>query len=83
MNCVRCNDEINPLRVKALPNVRICVRCAEGAVQRKAGMPVTYGSGDHTWTETVIVNQATYDKNQPTLEQTLGEGEHIIEFGIE
>ena len=41
MNCVRCNDEINPLRVKALPNVRICVRCAEGAVQRKAGMPVT------------------------------------------
>jgi hypothetical protein len=46
-------------------------------------MPVTYGTGDHTWTETVIVNQSTYFQHNPTLEQTLDEDEHIIEFGIE
>ena len=65
MNCVRCGNEINPLRVKALPNTKICVACAQGSVQRKAGMPVTYGSGDHTWTETAIMDQDQYDKLNP------------------
>ena len=82
MKCVKCNTEINPLRVKALPNVKICVDCAQGSVQRKAGIPVTYGSGDHTWTETIIVDQNTYDKHHPE-KGTLGDDEHIIEFGIE
>ena len=81
MNCVRCNKEINPLRVKALPNVKICIKCAEGTVQRKAGMSVTYGSGDHTWTETVIMDQSTYQKNH--TKQTLNDDEHTVEFIIE
>ena len=81
MNCVRCNKEINPLRVKALPNVKICIKCAEGIVQRKAGVSVTYGSGDHTWTETVIMDQSTYQKNH--IKQTLKDDEHIVEFIVE
>ena len=38
MDCVKCKGEINPLRVKALPNVKICIECARGTVQRKAGI---------------------------------------------
>ena len=83
MKCVRCSSEINPLRVKALPNVKICIDCAQGTVQRKAGMPVTYGSGDHTWTETVIMNQSDYDREHPSVEDTLNEDEHLVTFGIE
>ena len=83
MECVKCGNVINPLRVKALPNTKICINCAQGTVQRKAGMPVTYGSGDHTWTETVIMDQTTYDKHYPDYDKELNEDEHIIEFGIE
>lgn len=65
MKCVKCHDEINPLRVQALPHTKICIGCAEGSVKRKAGMPVTYGTGDHTWTETVIMD-ADDIKVEPT-----------------
>ena len=83
MECVKCGNVINPLRVKALPNTKICINCAQGTVQRKAGMPITYGSGDHTWTETIIMDQTTYDKHHPDYDKELNEDEHIIEFGIE
>ena len=83
MNCIKCNTEINPLRIKALPNTKVCVDCAQGTVQRKAGMPVTYGSGDHTWTETVIMNQNDYDRSQPDFKEDLKDDEHIVELGIE
>ena len=83
MNCIKCNTEINPLRVKALPNTKVCVDCAQGTVQRKAGMSVTYGSGDHTWTETIIMNQNDYDRSQPDFKEDLKDDEHIVELGIE
>lgn len=28
MDCIKCNSEINPLRLKALPNTRVCVNCS-------------------------------------------------------
>ena len=83
MKCVKCSCEINPLRIKALPNTKLCIDCAQGNVQRKAGMSVMFGSGDHTWTETIIMDQSTYDKQQPDFKQDLNDDEHIVELGIE
>ena len=28
MNCIKCNETINPLRVKALPGTKTCVNCS-------------------------------------------------------
>ena len=83
MKCVKCSCEINPLRIKALPNTKLCIDCAQGSVQRKAGMPVTFGSGDHTWTETIIMDQSTYNKQLPDFKEDLNDDEHIVELGIE
>ena len=57
MNCVKCGDEINPLRVKALPNTRICIGCAEGSVKRKVGITTVNGTGDHTYNDIMIVSE--------------------------
>lgn len=57
MNCVRCGNEINPLRVKALPNTKICIGCAEGSVKRKVGITTVNGTGDHTYNDIVIVSE--------------------------
>ena len=57
MNCVRCGNEINPLRVKALPNTKICIGCAEGSVKRKVGITTVNGTGDHTYNDIVIVDE--------------------------
>lgn len=77
--CPRCGDDFPELR-KTQYGYDFCVNCS--TVDTKRGIPVTYGSGDHTWTETVIVDQNTYDKHHPE-HNTLDEGEHLIEFGIE
>ena len=29
MNCRKCNNEINPLRLKALPETKVCVNCSD------------------------------------------------------
>ena len=28
MNCIKCNKQINPLRLKALPDTKTCVSCS-------------------------------------------------------
>ena len=28
MNCIKCNNKINPLRLKALPGTKTCVNCS-------------------------------------------------------
>ena len=53
--CVKCKEEINPLRVKALPNTKTCVNCS--TVGAKRGVPVMFGSKDHTWTDLVVMEE--------------------------
>ncbi len=56
--CIKCQEEINPLRIKALPSAKTCVDCStEGA---KRGRILTLGSGDHTYNEIEILDEETY-----------------------
>ena len=51
--CVKCPKMINPLRLKALPGTNTCVECS--TVGAKRGVPVMFGSKDHTWTDLVVI----------------------------
>ena len=44
--CTVCGEEINPLRVKALPDTKTCVN--HSTVGAKRGRILTLGEGDHT-----------------------------------
>jgi hypothetical protein len=58
--CISCGDEINPLRVKALPNTKLCIGCAEGKVGKKRGVSMVFGEGDHTYNDLIILDEDQY-----------------------
>jgi hypothetical protein len=70
--CIRCREEINPLRLKALPTAKTCVECSTTGAKR--GVPMMFGEKDHTWTDMVIMEPEEFDnfeklnKQQPTFE---------------
>ena len=59
-NCVYCKQEINPLRIKALPTAKTCVDCSTTGAKR--GVPMMFGEKDHTWTDMVIMEPEEFDK---------------------
>ena len=58
--CTVCQEEINPLRVKALPNTKTCVN--HSTVGAKRGRILTLGEGDHTYNEIEILDEDVYRK---------------------
>jgi len=54
----KCGVQIPTARLKILPNTRTCVNCSDA----KAKIPVIVqrGEGDHTYTETVILEHDDY-----------------------
>ena len=70
--CIKCKEEINPLRIKALPSAKTCVECSTTGAKR--GVPMMFGEKDHTWTDMVIMEPEEFDKfeklnqQQPTFE---------------
>lgn len=61
--CIKCDAEIPSQRIKMLPNTKVCVQCSSSSPH--TGVVVTYGEGDHTWTEIVVMDeeqQSQYDK---------------------
>ena len=60
MNCIKCKEEIHAARLKVLPKTKVCVNCS--TVGTKRGIPVMRGSGDHTWTETIIMEEDQYEE---------------------
>lgn len=56
--CTVCGDEINPLRVKALPDTKTCVN--HSTVGAKRGRILTLGEGDHTYNEIEILEEDVY-----------------------
>jgi len=57
--CVRCQEVINPLRIKALPNTLTCVDCS--TVGAKRGVSVMLGEKDHTWNDMVIMDPEEFE----------------------
>lgn len=67
--CIKCQEEINPLRIKVLPSAKTCVDCS--TERPKRGRILTLGSGDHTYNEIEILDEETYN-NVMELEESRG-----------
>jgi hypothetical protein len=61
-NCINCGEIIHPKRLEILPNTNKCVRCS--TAKPKGGVTITRGEGDHTYTETVIMEHDDYVRFQ-------------------
>jgi len=59
-NCVKCKEEIPPLRLKALPGTRTCVKCSTTGA--KKGVPVMFGTKDHTWTDLIVMEEDEFNR---------------------
>jgi hypothetical protein len=55
MNCIQCSEPINPLRLKALPSAKTCVKCS---TTERVGCHVVI-SGKNTYSEVQIVDRET------------------------
>jgi RNA polymerase-binding transcription factor DksA len=58
--CNACGEEIHPKRLEILPTAKTCVSCS--TTQKKGGLTVMKGTGDHTWIETIPMEQEEYQK---------------------
>lgn len=58
--CIKCKQEINPLRVKALPSAKTCVDCSTTGAKR--GVPMMFGEKDHTWTDIILMEPEEFDR---------------------
>jgi hypothetical protein len=65
--CIKCREEINPLRLKALPTAKTCVECSTTGAKR--GVPMMFGEKDHTWTDMVIMEADEFDKFEKASKQ--------------
>lgn len=57
ISCIKCGDDMPKLR-KTQYGYNFCVNCS--TVGAKRGLPVQMGTGDHTWTETIIMEEDDY-----------------------
>ena len=80
MKCVKCNFTINPLRIKALPNTKVCVDCSSTGCYK--AVTTTNGTGDHTWNDLKIMTPEQYDDYQK-FNGEKSDDTHTITFGIE
>jgi hypothetical protein len=58
--CIKCKQEINPLRIKALPSAKTCVECSTTGAKR--GVPMMFGEKDHTWTDIILMEPEEFDR---------------------
>jgi len=80
MKCVKCKIKINPLRIKALPNTKVCVDCSSTGCYK--AVTTTHGVGDHTWNSLEIMTPEQYDGYQKSNGEE-SDDTHTITFGIE
>ena len=62
MKCVKCGAIINPGRLKALPNTKVCVNCSSTGAYK--AITTTHGTGDDTWNGIEIMTPEQYDDYQ-------------------
>jgi len=81
--CTGCKQPIHPKRLEILPSATRCVACSTAT--KKAGITITKGEGDHTYTETVIMEHDEFVKykeaeaklNKTTFDEIVSEDEYI------
>ena len=78
--CIKCKKDMPELRLTQY-GYKVCVNCSN--VSTKRGIPVTKGSGDHTWTETVIVEEDQYESFVNATNKERGSSDSVITFKLD
>jgi len=73
MKCSKCTEEINPLRLKALPGTNTCVKCS--STSRWYVRNVI--SGKTTYCETEVIKDASAAENIRKMDQRTGWGSNL------
>ncbi len=68
ISCNSCGNDMPELRLTQY-GYDFCVTCSENGKGegKKHGIPVLMGEGDHTWVETVIMNDKQYQTYQDQI----------------
>ena len=73
MKCCKCAEKINPLRVKALPDTKVCVNCST----TKAWYVRNIISGKTEYAETEIIKDVEAASTIRKMDQRLGWGSNL------
>ena len=73
MRCVKCQNEINPLRLKALPETKTCVNCS--STSRWYVRNVI--SGKTTYCETEVIKDASAAESIRKMDVRTGWGSNL------
>jgi len=73
MKCIKCQDEINPLRLKALPETKTCVICS--TTSRWYVRNVI--SGKTTYCETEVIKDPSSAENIRKMDVRTGWGSNL------
>ena len=71
--CIKCREDINPLRVKALPGTKTCVNCS--TTSRWYVRNVI--SGKTTYAETEIIKDPEDAKKMAAMDRRTGWGSNL------
>jgi hypothetical protein len=72
-SCVKCCKEINPLRVKALPDTKVCVNCSDTSKWYVRNVI----SGKTTYCETEVIKDPESAKNIAAMDRRTGWGSNL------
>ena len=73
MNCRKCNEEINPLRIKALPDTKVCVKCSDTSRWYVRNVI----SGKTTYCETEVIKDPNVAKEIAAMDVRTGWGSNL------
>ena len=71
--CIKCTKEINPLRVKALPDTKVCVNCSDTSRWYVRNVI----SGKTTYCETEIIKDPESAKTIAAMVRRTGWGSNL------
>ncbi len=73
MNCCKCHNEINPLRLKALPETKTCVNCSDTSRWYVRNVI----SGKTTYCETEVIKDPNVAKEMASMDRRTGWGSNL------
>jgi len=73
MNCIKCSKEINPLRLKALPETKTCVNCSTATRWYVRNII----SGKTTYCETEVIKDPESAKTIAAMDRRTGWGSNL------
>ena len=73
MNCKKCNSKINPSRLKALPETKVCVNCSDTSRWYVRNII----SGKTTYCETEVIKDPESAKTIAAMDRRTGWGSNL------